>query len=285
MNIFEGITKEKFIEEFNKEGNGSLSLLHINLAFDYKTLKKKKINNGVALISITNITNYLEEIEIFNSFKPFMEFQGKPALLVGNYIKYLLNRNKLDNKLVYYEHKNVVEVEKLYIFDSSYYTNSFNANSYTNYKAFNSISAFNKAVNDENLKKSRDSLVIELTNLEREQKDKILSHLNYCFLNFTDRGCKIGFDIEFPRIESLKRGITLTNKDLIGNNFFDKFIVSIYDEKDKLIRRLLDSEYSIKIDDYLKISTEILENIQDVAEYLDCNIEVFDLLKFSFMKK
>jgi hypothetical protein len=25
MNIFEGITKEKFIEEFNKEGNGSLS--------------------------------------------------------------------------------------------------------------------------------------------------------------------------------------------------------------------------------------------------------------------
>lgn len=40
MNIFDSITKEKFIEEFNKEGNGCLSLLQ-----GWKKIKLTKIEN------------------------------------------------------------------------------------------------------------------------------------------------------------------------------------------------------------------------------------------------
>jgi len=284
MNIFEGITKEKFIEEFNKEENGILSLMHINLAFNYKSLKKKKVNKGVTLLSIANITNYFEEIEVFNSFKPFIEDQGKPVLIVGNYNKYLSSRNKLENKLIYVEHGNRIEVEKLYIFRTSYYTNLFSTVSDGNYKAFNSVRAFNKEANDKNLLKLRDNQIIELSKLEKERKDKVLSHLHYCFASFMDR-YKIVFKVDFLRFESFKKNINLTKKELRVNFFFEEFIIYISDKDDILYPQLIDSDESMIIDDYLKISTEILENIQDVAEYLDCNIKVFDLLKFSFVEK
>jgi len=282
MNIFDSITKEKFIEEFNKENNGSLSFLHIILAFDYIGLTKdKEIDKRTylqKLCSITDINDYEEEIMIFNSFKPFVEYMGKPVLVVSNYNKYLIKRNKLENKLGYEKKSyrdnvfdNYVIVENLHSSNIPFYLKRIDY-----HLVIKDMRPFNKFVKEENIKK-------ELDLLYKKNINRILSIIEHRFLELEDDGYKTEFTVDFKQFGELKRDGELKEKHLTENNVFDEFTLRL--NFGPLSKVLEHSSITTTIDDYLKLCEEYLLTIKDVGEFLGCNVIMNGLGYFTFKKK
>lgn len=267
MNIFEGITKEKFIEEFNKERNGSLSSLHIKLVFDYKDLKIEKAKfkkyTFLKFLSISDVNNYEQEIEMFNSFKPFVEYEGKPVLIIDNYNKYLSYRDKSENKL--------------HFFNKEAYLSQLNC------LIFEDIVDFDKFVKSEKRKKTYEDIVKELDKSVEDFSNKILSKLNDRFIEYVDNGYKLEFTLKFTEIEQLKKDRKIFKKYLTNNNFFDNFRLTLkkvfsydtfYNHENK----------PIPIDNYIYLIEEYLSIIKEVGEYFDYEIMVHNFYEFTFKK-
>lgn len=278
MNIFEGITKEKFIKEFNRRDNGSLSKLHINLQFDYEDLVKgKQYSNKISLKSITNVKNYEEEIVVFNSFAPFMEFENKPILVIENYNKYLLSRNNseniLDGSSWRTKHNRVSHV----------YISKLGECSRDEYLTFRNIIDFENFVKADNKIKVNDKVAKELYLSLEEKQNKILSLLEYGFLDFYDKGYSFSYNIIFKKFDSAFKSKRFTEKHLIKNIFFDEFTLQLYSSK--LDDALCEFNSPIPFDDYCKLNDEYLHVIDYVRQSLDCDVLINNFFNFTFKKK
>lgn len=279
MNIFEGITKEKFIEEFNKEGNGSLSLLHINLVFDYKGLKtrKGKYNDSIKLKSITNVKNYEEEIEVFNSFNPFVEYNRKTVLIIENYNKYLSYRKKIENRKL---PETILRPSGV----GFYFTNfGFYDDVKDRYRVFQDVKSFNAIVKDEDNRKLQVKIVKELSISIKEHKDKMILYLKERFVEFADKGYDFDISIEFNKFNELKDDKKLKEEHLIQHNFYDEFVLNLNNRD--FYEKIYDFEDPMPIDEYLELTNEYLNTIKDLGEYLGCNVSMIYLFTFHFKKK
>ncbi|KIA99442.1 hypothetical protein OA93_04555 [Flavobacterium sp. KMS] len=277
MNIFEGITKEKFIEEFNKDNNGSLSLLHINLAFDYKGLKKSiyKYSDEIKLRSITNIKNYEAEIEVFNSFKPFLKYEDKGVLIIDNYNKYLSHRSKIENELVARNHIN-------YIADVFVLKLGKHTETKGEYFKFKNVETFNKFIKAENTRKSYNSIVKELNKSVEEYSDKILLFIKERLVEFEDEGYIHEFIIKFPVFENLEEKKKITKQHLIKNNFFDEFELTL---KGRSLIKTFCKSNTISVDDYLNLHDDFMNIMKYIGESLGYNITLDQHYHFIFKKK
>lgn len=279
MNIFEGITKEKFIEEFNKKKNGFLSILHINLAFDYQDLKKK-YSYGLELRSITNVNNYEEEIDVFNSFKPFVEYDEKPVLIIENYNKYLSYRGKLENKLVGYRSINrsikVTSISAEKLANNKLWKDDFD------YIIFDDVKNFDKFVKVDEKRKTYDNIVSELSKTVEKYAEKYKLVFIERLIEFADLGYEVGISLSFTEFDHLKNSKKFTKKHLKENSFTDEFKLRIYGTFADAICKF---KNPVLIDDYLKLLDEYLLTINDVGELIGYDIMMIDFLNFKFKKR
>lgn len=251
MNVFENITKEEFIERYNNaQLNDNLVRVSRELAFE---LEGKNLKSEYKRSKITDILNYDTEIEVFNSFDIFKEYNGQAIIICDN----------LNNYYSYRKINKEVDIN----------------NFYPGYPLRKSINAFNAYVKKEGKIK-----------LSYEFKVKLLNELIKPFINSFDEifksklsfldfsyNVKTNYTIKLIEFEILSKEHKLTSKHLLENNFLECFELSVISNNEYLI-----NDNKTKLEYYVTYQNEFYDCILETADYL--NYEVYGVNSYIFKK-
>lgn len=316
MKIFENISKEKFIEEINKNRCGSLEtcfLFYVDFNYiKYKTKKLALQNNnefefdfyrGKVYKSIIDITNYEEELELFNSFERIRKYDGKYITIVDNYNNYLNHKNSNKNRFSPYFYdvtitrskplrpKSGYEIKNRYSSDNFYFKllNSFDFNFIKDIETFDKYVSLQEAnklkqENKEKLKNISKEAGKILSVKKAELSNKILSVVEDSFRDFNDfdNNGRLRYSLSFSKYDSFNKANKFTEKHIIKNNFFNEFTLKINGYSYGTYSKKFNG---IKVENYmdrLKLHTDC---IQVVAEYFECEVYMANIIEFHFYKK
>jgi hypothetical protein len=253
-NIFENVSKGRLIDEVNGKYNNSIFyLLGSIISFNY--IKK----TAFSCRKIIDITNYEEEIVIFNSFEIFKKFENEIIMIEENFESYINYKNI---KQITFQKKLKKEF----------------------YKKIN-IDSF-KVYVDEILKNRRSNeiskiLIKKFKNPIIDKFKKLLEE-SFSFFDF-DNQLETTFVITFRKFERLTKENLLTDKDLDGA-VFNNFTLEIYGKTGDFLCFEDFINKGLLIDDFVKIQTEYFDIINTVAEYFGYKVQIVKLWIFIFKK-
>ena len=261
MKIFENISKEKFIEEINKKYCGTLqpSFLYL-IEFNYLKYKTKssvsKSNDcsydyykGRVQRKIVDITNYEEELELFNSFDCIREYGGEYITIVDNYNNYVAYKNSSSVRLTSSVYKIMKDIET---FDK-----------YVSLQQANKL----KLENKEKLKNISKEVSKILLVKKEELSNKILSVVEDSFKDFNDfdNYGRLRYSLSFSKYDSYYKANKFTKKHIIKNNFFNEFTLKIYGYYYGVSKRLK----GVKLEDYIDRLNTFTDCVNVVADYFE----------------
>jgi hypothetical protein len=262
-NIFENVSKERFIEEVNSKHNNSIYyLLGSILSFNYIREKGKR--------RIIDVNNYEEEIIFFNSFEIFKRFDNEKILIEENFENYLNNKNI--KQITYQRRLNREFYKKRNIGAFEVYVEE----------------TLQSRKNDEILKtKNRRSNEISKILIEKFKNpliEKLKKQLDESFNFFDfDNHLETTFKITFRKFERLTKENLLTDYDLDGE-VFNNFTIEIYGKTGDFFCFEDFRNKGLSIDDFVKIQTEYFDIINTVAEYFGYKVQIVKLWIFIFKK-
>jgi hypothetical protein len=262
-NIFENVSKERFIEEVNSKHNNSIYyLLGSILSFNYIREKGKR--------RIIDVNNYEEEIIFFNSFEIFKKFENEIIMIEENFESYINNKNI---KQITFQ----IKLKRKF------------------YKKIN-IGAF-KVYVDEILKNRRKEEVLKIKRRRSNEisdiliekfKNPLIEKLkkqldeSFNFFDF-DNHLETTFEITFRKFERLTKENLLTDYDLDGE-VFNNFTLEIYGKTGDFFCFQDFRNKGLLIDDFVKIQIEYFDIINTVAEYFGYKVQIVKLWIFIFKK-
>ena len=253
-NIFENVSKRRFIDEVNSKNNNSIFyLLGSIIPFNY--IKKTAFSCRI----IIDITNYEEEIIIFNSFDIFKKFENEIIMIEENFESYINNKNI---KQITFQKKLKKEFYKKINIDS--------------FKVYVYEILKNRRSNE-----ISDILIEKFKNPIIDKFKKLLEE-SFNFFDF-DNHLETTFEITFRKFERLTKENLLTDNDLDGA-VFNNFTLEIYGKTGDFFCFQDFINKGLLIDDFVKIQTEYFDIINTVAEYFGYKVQIVKLSIFIFKK-
>ena len=291
MKVFENLTKEKFIEEINKKHCGSLKMYIVDrIEFKYLKYKtessvSKSNNSGYYSYTtriqkkIVDITNYEEELYIFNSFDCIREYDGEYIIIANNYNNYLDNKNSNKSRL----NSDTNVMKDIETFDK-----------YVSLQETKKLEQEKKKLLQEKKEKLKNisKEVGKVLSIKKEElSNEIITVVRDAFRDFNDfyNKDKLTFNLSFPKYDSYSNSHKFTEKHIVKNIFFNEFTLKIYGYYHGVSKRLK----GVKVEDYIDRLNTFTDCVNVVADYFEHevymvsyqhpnNIVVFE---FNFIKK
>ena len=256
INLYQDISKEKFIEELNNK-TGDLFIIGSVLAFNFKRVNR----------IIMDITNFDEEITLFNSFGVFKKYNNKKYIIVENFTKYI-------------DHRAIKQIT---------YQRRF-LKSFENFKSDNNLlESINRMKGHA---KSNELGPILIKTQQEPLKEAFTKALEERFIHFDfqNSGFETSFEFDFKKFDDYYRNGKLKDKHLSEVNIFDEFILLITGKtKTFLIYKRYHDDHDndnklILLDDYIKLQTEFYDCLGVVADYLGYDLYILNVNRFKFKK-
>ena len=254
INLYQDISKEKFIEELNNK-TGDLFIIGSVLAFNF--IRVNRI--------ITDITNFDEEITLFNSFGVFKKYNNEKYIIVENFTKYI-------------DHRKIKQIT---------YQRKF-------LKFFENFESDNNLLESINRMKgharSKELAPILIKTQQEPLKETFTKALEERFIHFDFQniGFETSFQFDFKKFDDYYRNGKLKDKHLTEVNILDEFILLITGKTKTFLiyKRYHDDNDNklILLDDYIKLQTEFYNCLAVVADYLGYDLYILNVNRFKFKK-
>jgi hypothetical protein len=257
MNVFEGVTKEMFIEMYNRRNNDKLFLIGSYLMFELSVKSdsffgRKNYNDK---IKIKNIHNYESEIEVFNSFDVFREYNGEPILIWKNINKYFKHRKMLNN--------------------ITYHNNSYSITQCQNITLFNTYvksDRIKKKLIEANKEIAKKLIEEQINPFIKSIEDIIKSKLSFLDSQYNTEHT---YEVRVKEFNRVNNELKLTEKHLTDNNFLNSFELNIHSTKNTF-------NDETKLENYVLFKNKFYDAILETAAYL--KYEVYGVNEYYFKK-
>lgn len=256
INLYQDVSKEKFIEELNNK-TGDLFIIGSVLAFNFTRVNR----------IITDITNFDEEITLFNSFCVFKKYNNKKYIIVENFTKYI-------------DHRKIKQIT---------YQRKF-LKSFENFESYNGLLAFVNRMNDQ--ARSNELGPILIKTQQEPLKETFTKALEERFIHFDfqNSGFETSFEFDFKMFDDHYKNSKLKDLHLSEVNLFDEFILNITgNTRHFLVYKSYYNDFNndnklILLDDYIKLQTEFYNCLGVVADYLGYDLYILNVNRFKFKK-